>query len=193
MIYDALNKLLKELQTYLMAVTPPVNITESNIALNNVALVESSDAANDIHNHHVIISLVNIEEESSLKNGLHYRRTPIGGIEYENPPVYLNLYLLFTANFPNNYQSSLVLLGLIIQCFQGQNSFTIESDEGELQLTLDLYTMTFEQINHLWGSLGGKQIPFVMYKARLVRITDRRLKGTGSPIIEIVSESYPNL
>ena len=157
MIYDALNKLLKELQTYLMAVTPPVNITESNIALNNVALVESSDAANDIHNHHVIISLVNIEEESSLKNGLHYRRTPIGGIEYENPPVYLNLYLLFTANFPNNYQSSLVLLGLIIQCFQGQNSFTIESDEGELQLTLDLYTMTFEQINHLWGSLGGKQ------------------------------------
>ena len=100
MIYDVLNKLLKELQTYLMAVTPPVNITESNIALNNVALVDSSDAANDIHNHHVIISLVNIEEESSLKNGLHYRRTPIGGIEYENPPVYLNLYLLFTANFP---------------------------------------------------------------------------------------------
>ena len=193
MIYDVLNKLLKELQTYLMAVTPPVNITESNIALNNVALVDSSDAANDIHNHHVIISLVNIEEESSLKNGLHYRRTPIGGIEYENPPVYLNLYLLFTANFPNNYNSSLVLLGLIIRFFQGQNSFTIPSDEGELQISLDLYTMTFEQINHLWGSLGGKQIPFVLYKARLVRITDRRLTGTGIPIIEIVSESYPNL
>ena len=193
MIYEALNKLLTELRTYLMAVTPPVGITESNIALNNVALIESSDSANDIHNHHVIISLVNIEEESSLKNGLHYRRTPIGGIEYENPPVYLNLYLLITANFPNNYQNSLVLLGLIIQCFQGQNSFTIASDEGELQITLDLYTMTFEQINHLWGSLGGKQIPFVMYKTRLVRITDRRLQGTGSPIIEIVSESYPNL
>ena len=40
---------------------------------------------------------------------------------------------------------------------------------------MELYTLTFEQINHLWGSLGGRQIPFVMYKLRLVSITERAL------------------
>lgn len=193
MISNVLNKLLVELQKYLTAITPSLNITDDNIALNNVALVESADGANDIHNHNVIISLVNIEEESSLKNGLHYRRTSVGGIQYENPPVYLNLYLLFTTNFPNSYNKSLVLLGFIIQFFQGQNIFSLPTDEGELQLSLDLYTMTFEQVNHLWGSLGGKQIPFVMYKARLVRITDRKSQGTGMPIMEIQTEASPKL
>ncbi len=193
MIFEALNKLLTELQTYLTSVTPSLNLADSNIALNNVALLESADAGNDIKNQHVIISLVNVEEESSLKNGLHYRRTPIGGIQYENPPVYLNLYLLFTTNFANNYPNSLTVLGKIIQFFQGQNIFSMPTDEGDMQLTLDLYTMTFEQINHLWGSLGGKQIPFVMYKARLVRITDRKSQGAGSPIIEIQANTSPQL
>lgn len=194
MIFDALNKLLVELQKYLVAKSS-LNIKDENIGLNNVALLESADGANDIQKHNVIISLVNIEEESSLKNGLHYRRTSIGGIQYENPPVYLNLYLLFTTNFPSNYSNSLILLGTIIQFFQGQNTFIITNDQNEedMQLSLDLYTMTFEQVNHLWGSLGGKQIPFVMYKARLVRITDRKSQGTGTPIIEIQTEASPNL
>lgn len=184
MIDIALNKLRNELQLYLTAARP--------VTLDNVALIESADKVTALGDH-VIITLVNIEEESSLKNGLHYRRTPIGGIEYENPPVYLNLYLLFTANFPRNYDVSIMLLGRIIQFLQGQNSFIISSEEGESQLTLDLYTMTFEQINHLWGSLGGKQIPFVMYKARLVKISDRKSQGTGSPIIEIEGSVYPDL
>ena len=184
MIDVALNTLQRELQANLTTVFP--------VTLDNVALMEAADKVTAL-GEHVIITLVNIEEESSLKNGLHYRRTPIGGIEYENPPVYLNLYLLFTANFPSNYTTSLVLLRRIIQFFQGQNNFTVVTPDGQAQLTLDLYTMTFEQINHLWGSLGGKQIPFVMYKARLVEITDRKVQGTGSPIFEIQAESYPNL
>ena len=184
MIDFALIKLRNELQAYLTPTRP--------VTLDNVALMESADKVTALGDH-VIITLVNIEEESSLKNGLNYRRTPIGGIEYENRPIFLNLYLLFTANFPRNYDVSLMLLSKIIQFFQGHNSFIVNSDEGESQLTLDLYTMTFEQINHLWGSLGGKQIPFVMYKARLVQITDRRSKGTGSPIIEIESDVFPNI
>jgi hypothetical protein len=157
-----------------------------------VSLIESADKA-AVLGDHVIITLVNIEEESSLKNGLHYRRTPVGGIEYENPPVFLNLYLLFTANFPTHYDVSITLLGQIIQFFQGQNTFTFIVDDLEHQMTLDLYTMTFEQINHLWGSLGGKQIPFVMYKARLLRITDKKLQGLGSPIIEIQGDVFSKI
>lgn len=40
----------------------------------------------------------------------------------------------------------------------------------QLNLSLDLHTLSFEEINDLWGSLGGKQVPFVMYRARVVEI-----------------------
>ena len=177
MIDVALSALQSTLQTF---INEAIGSLQHQVRLDNIALVESQDSADELKDK-VIISLVNIEEESALKNGLHYRTSPANGsVRYENPPIYLNLYLLFTVNFPRQYSDALKLLSIIIQCFQGKNQFQVND---EMQLSLDLYTMTFEQINHLWGSLGGKQVPFVMYKARLVRITDKRPLGTG-PLIE---------
>jgi hypothetical protein len=45
-------------------------------------------------------------------------------------------------------------------------------DVIDLKFTMELFTLSFEQINHLWGSLGGRQMPFVMYKLRLVTISE---------------------
>ncbi len=55
---------------------------------------------------------------------------------------------------------------------------------NELKLNIELYTLTFEQINHLWGSLGGKQVPFAMYKVRLVRIQENTRQD--APLIETI-------
>jgi hypothetical protein len=142
----------------------------------------------------VIISVVNIEEESTLKNYQNFRKNPAtGSIEYENAPVFLNLYILFSAHF-QEYKQALRGLSLIIRFFQGRNKFQFTATDEEttdpepdevIDLSLDLYTMTFEQINHLWGSLGGKQVPFAMYKARLVSLSDHRPLGTGKLIEKI--------
>jgi hypothetical protein len=123
---------------------------------------------------------------------------------YENRPVFLNLYVLFTANFtggvpPNNgYVQALRRLSLVLEFFQGKNVFTPANssvtlppeladlsnpDIAGLKLNLELYTLTFEQINHLWGSLGGRQMPFVMYKVRLIAITERSIRKEV-PLIE---------
>lgn len=141
--------------------------------------------------------MVNIEEESTLKNSLHYFKNNTE-VTYRNPPVNLNLYLLFSANFPGNedaYGLALRRLSQVIRFFQGKNNFTLQNspggglpDDEELQrmkLILELYTLTFEQINYLWGSLGGKQMPFVMYKARLVTIDAQRIVSSGKVIEEI--------
>ena len=53
---------------------------------------------------------------------------------------------------------------------------------------MELYTLTFEQINHLWGSLGGRQIPFAMYKLRLVAVTDNAVIREV-PLIEEIGTS----
>jgi len=128
----------------------------------------------------------------------NYAKTTNGTVQYLNAPIYLNLYLLFSANLTvKKYPIALQYLSEVIQFFQGRNVFNfktatnyksnepLDPDLAELQLILNLYTMTFEQINHLWGSLGGKQLPSVMYKARLIKITDRRTTGTVSVIEEI--------
>jgi len=62
---------------------------------------------------------------------------------------------------------------------------------SDLKFTLELYTLTFEQINHLWGSLGGRQVPFAMYKLRLVAITDRSIVREVPLIEEIETQIGP--
>ena len=62
----------------------------------------------------------------------------------------------------------------------------------ELRFTMELYTLTFEQINHLWGSLGGRQIPFVMYKLRLVSLSERAVVREV-PLIEEIDTSIKEL
>ncbi|MEM8906788.1 MAG: DUF4255 domain-containing protein, partial [Bacteroidota bacterium] len=159
----------------------------------------------------IIISLVNIEEESALKNNPYYRTPqPNGQVDYHNPPIYINLYMLVTANHLN-YQEALRKLSMVMQFFQSRKKFTVSSafnplrtagsmdeidlefsdeESAELQVTIDLYTLTFEQVNHLWGALGGKQLPFVMYVVRLVKIEDQIKQGGGQLIQNVqINES----
>lgn len=191
MIHLALSLVRSELDAYILSF--PDNTDNEYVTLGNVAILESAGDTQTGLEEKVIVSVVNLEEESAFKNLPNYAKTVNGSVRYQNAPVFLNLYLLFTSNF-NNYVTSLAHLSEVIQFFQGKNVFNLKNapgdsdavpdpDVAELQLILDMYTMTFEQINHLWGSLGGKQLPFVMYKARLVKILDRRTTGTG-PIIE---------
>lgn len=170
----------------------------TDVVLGNIAALEDQPGLAD----KVLLTLVNIEEESSLKNGKHFiRNTPANGIESVSPPVYLNLYFLFSATSPqaagdDDYQKALHRINSVIELFQSKKVFTVQNSPSfeptnlnprlltELCLQPELYTLTFEQINHLWGSLGGKQSPFVMYKVRLVKV--QSLTTTESPLIETV-------
>lgn len=165
-----------------------------DIELGNIALFETENSSNV--DEKLIITLVNLEEESTLKNSRNYQKTINGGINYVSPAVFLNLYLLFCCNY-NLYDTALKRLGDIILFFQQRSRFDINSATSlvnenlfseqnyEFRLTFELYTLTFEQINHLWGSLGGRQIPSIMYKARLIRIDDTRARRVIPPIEEV--------
>jgi hypothetical protein len=37
-------------------------------------------------------------------------------------------------------------------------------------------------VNHLWGTLGGKYLPSVMYKMRLIMIEEDTMSGQADPI-----------
>ncbi|HKB45477.1 MAG TPA: DUF4255 domain-containing protein [Chitinophagaceae bacterium] len=194
MIDEAILLLRNELQSYIR-----LRDSSVNVIIDNVSLLETPNG--DTLTNNVIITLVNIEEESTLKNQPALRRPFVNSAIYMNPPVYLNLYLLFTCNYSGtDYPLALKRLSYIIQFMQSKNSFSTSSsvigggldlsDEDVLNLkfTLELYTLTFEQINHLWGSLGGRQLPFAMYKLRLVAITERAVLREVPLIEEIETE-----
>jgi len=50
---------------------------------------------------------------------------------------------------------------------------------------VDLYTLNFEQVNHLWSTLGGKYLPSVMYKMRQITIDEEYVTGESGFIKEI--------
>ncbi len=177
MIETSLLLLRNELINFLSGKDP------ANVVIDNIGLLETTSGNTLTEN--IVITLVNIEEESALKNQSPLKRPFIKSGVYQNPPVYLNLYVLFTCNYSgDHYQLALRRLSYIIQFVQSKNSFSSSSSVAaatldltqlgisDLEFTLELYTLTFEQINHLWGSLGGRQVPFVMYKMRLVAVTD---------------------
>jgi hypothetical protein len=156
----------------------------ATVVLDNIGLLETPGGVALAEN--IVITLVNVEEESTLKNQSALRRPFQGSAIYENPPVNLNLYVLFSCNYTgDHYNLALRRLSYVIRFLQSKNAFSVSSsvsggsvnpddpDIIDLKFTMELYTLTFEQINHLWGSLGGRQMPFVMYKLRLVTITER--------------------
>jgi hypothetical protein len=195
MIDKAISLLRDELQSYISFKDASVNVS-----VDNIGLFETSKG--DSLTNNIVLTVVNIEEESTLKNQSALRR-PVGDEDaiYQNPPVYLNLYVLFTSNYSGeDYLLALKRLSYIIQFLQSKNSFSVSSSISggtvvqddpavpDLKFTMELYTLTFEQINHLWGSLGGRQMPFAMYKLRLVAISDRAI-ARKVPLIKNISET----
>ena len=178
---------------------------ETYVLLGNIANTQDlSTTPNTDEREMVYISLVNVEEEYSLKNERAYHKNLNGSIDYQNPPVYANLYVLFSANH-TDYNVALQRLSQVMAFFQGKNKFTFssapvaesgvgftftEEERNNFKLSFDLYTLTFEQINHLWGSLGGKAVPFVLYKVRLVEIEHEVKQRGGQIITEIIQKTY---
>ena len=189
MIHDAISLIRQELVAYLEAEHGYGNAGDI-VLIENIALFESTGTGVNFDDK-IVMSLVNIEEESTLKNSAFVKQGIGANARYENPPIFINLYLLITASNKStaekSYLNAIERLSLVIRFFQGKNTFTAGSsafyssasftaeDYQDLRITAELYTLTFEQINHLWGTLGGKQMPSAMYKLRLVAITDHKL------------------
>ncbi|MBD2700747.1 DUF4255 domain-containing protein [Spirosoma sp. BT702] len=174
MLRQALEGIKTELNTYLLAALANGS-TEPVVKLLNIANVDSNGQA---VTDNVIMSLVNIEEETTLKNGSMYRQQSITAIERVNPTLFLNFYVLFAINSTTetNYLNALLLLSNVLSFFQ-QNRVISKDNAPTLdpkieKLIIELYSPNFEQLNHLWAMLGGKYMPSVLYKVRLLMIED---------------------
>ncbi len=188
LIYETLEIVKDQVSKYLELKTTDSNL----VVLENVSKHDDPDI--NTMNDKVVLSLLNIEEETALKNNPNVKFKN-GETIYKNPAVNLNIFALFSSN-RSTYTSSLTALSFIIEFFQSKKIFTqtntplnpsIPALENikEFRFIAELYTPTFEQLNYIWGTLGGKALPSVLYKISIVKIESDSLVEKGKPITEI--------
>ena len=144
----------------------------------------------------VILTLVNLEEER-ITDVQHFYKREAGQVQVINPPVNLNLYVVFST-FGSNYGTTLRLLSYVISFFQANTVFTstsypqmnanVEDDKPWQKidrLIINLHATTLEQQSNLWTAIGAKYMPNVVYKIRTMSFIDLEPKSEGPPITEI--------
>lgn len=134
------------------------------------------------------LALVNVEEERTLKAQMPETSLVNGRQVVLQPPLKINLHLLFAANF-TQYDIALRQLSWVLTFFQAHPSFTRDSHpalpERVAKLAVELQSLSFEQLNQVWGAIGGKQLPSVMYRVRLVPLQDTEPSRVQTPVHEI--------
>lgn len=186
MIYEALHILMGELNSYLAS-----QGLDEDVILDNIAFVENEPDSIQPMTNKVVLTLLNLNEEVTMRN-LPNNRLENNKVAYRNNKINLNLYILFSSN-KTGYDISLKYLSKLLEFFQGKNVFTqantnfdnsnpILSAMGDFRYTLELYTPTFENLNYIWGTLGGKQYPSALYKMSLV-VIDQEKTLTESPLV----------
>jgi hypothetical protein len=165
----------------------------------------SSTGGNGIARNMLYLSVVNIKEEKTLKNlPNHVRNDTTLQAVYENPPVFLNFLILMTATH-TDYANALLVLSRAIRFFQYKNVLTQDNVDpasitssatpvnpldqlSSFRLIFDLYSPNMEEVNHLWGTLGGKQYPFVLYLLRMLDLKFRAIQSESGLITEVISD-----
>lgn len=182
------------------------NIDEPPVVLGNISMSEGLGGNEGYMQGRIVLSLVNIMEEATLKNVTPYVKVN-NRFELTNTPAFLNLYLLFVANLSGrgnitsdtDYANGLLRLSQVVEFFQSKSVFTVQNspsldiiqnpDFQDFRVNMELFSMTFEQINHLWGTLGGKQVPFVMYKAGILPVKRDLITKRGELLQNIETNS----
>lgn len=130
-------------------------------------------------------TIINIEEERIFRSQLPDYTYRNGQHVVLEPEIKLNLYVMFAANF-GHYDVALKYISYVLTYFQSHPCFTPEEypalDERIGKLTMELQSLSYEQLNQVWAFIGGKQLPSVIYKVRMVVLQDEVQMAIQPPI-----------
>lgn len=167
MLAKVVSTIQKELNNFLAArylnsdIVIPANVVDQN---GNIASEEPQ----------ILLSLINIEQETTAnKSSPSFVRTSTGNTNSVSPPISINIYLLFSAHFKNeNYLKGLELLSSIISFFQAKPIFNHQNTpslDAEIEkLLFKIASLDLSELSHLWGTIGAKYMPSIIYKVRML-------------------------
>ena len=185
MVDKALYFLRQELNSYLKLKTGDDN------KINLTALVDQTGRV-VVPDTSIGMMMINAEEERMFRAQAPQTVISNGQYVFANPELKLNVYVLFAANH-TDHREALVLISYIIQFFQAKNVFENQQSpqlgDSIEKLMVDLFTLSFEQQNQVWASLGAKYMPSVVYRVRML-IINEMLATDASPAITTIENSF---
>jgi hypothetical protein len=184
MIHVAVAQVVAELNAYLNLRSP--GLTQERVVAGSLFDLTGSLSAKT--RDRLVVSVVNVEENRVYHSVETYQTRADGMNERVKPKVRLNVYLLFVGNL-DKYDEALKAISHAIGFFQHRNVFAVSGNGDSSRVVFELYSMTFEQQNHLWAAIGAKYMPSVMYRAGIVDIRDTQIEAEVPPVEEIVTEA----
>lgn len=179
MINETLDFLVAQLNEYIRIKTGDSN---------KVRLTRLTIGGDEISGTNTLIcQVVNLEEERIGKAQLPMA-PPVGSnFPIRNPEIKLNICMLISANpmqEDEDYRNSLQLLSLAITFFQYRHYFTPDNSPSMPSdvdsLIVELYPISLENQSYLWGALGVKYRPSVVYRIRMIKILEDSVLGSAS-------------
>ena len=199
MIRTTLEFIQKELDAYIVErEQDPAHYTSGHVVDLN-SIISPGGEMNLDDNFHITIMLVGLEEERREGKRPRIIEREDRQLLRLNPPVELDLFILFAAH-QTNYETALRDLSDVLSFFQANpvfdeqrfpslNSSVSDSESKPWRLIekliFDVYSLSFEQQNNLWAMLGSKYIPSVVYKVKMLTVFETRSKERASPITEL--------
>ena len=166
--------------------------------------VKLDSITKDGDNSGLYLSLLRIEEETSIKPQTVYRyQDGKTAGKVTNPDVCLNLFVLVSA-FTKDYGTGLQLISDVIYWINTIDHSVTEvsnpSDSNDTsykgkvpsvnELSIELQSLNMEQTNSLWQTIGTKIVPAVVYKIRMLRIAEP--SSTNAQAVYKVETSVKN-
>lgn len=179
-----LSAITDELNSYLRRT---VSVVEDKATLSALVDQEGNMAAEG--ENKVVGLLTAIEQERASLSQAPSR----GGLR--NPPVQLNLHVLFAAYFPGDYREALKFISLTLAFFQSKQVFTARNTPGlpagAEKVVVEINNLDQQAQYQLWNAIGAKMIPSVSMKIRLIAITNDQILGEV-PEITSTETTTPN-
>jgi hypothetical protein len=135
----------------------------------------------------IVMVLANIKHETVVSTYTSAVKTKTSSYGIVSPPLYIDLFILFYANFyDENYRQGLTMISRTISFFQQNPWFTADT-LPDLPATVDKLTMEITsldllELNYLMGMLGVKYQPSVYYKLRLLPFAGDAIMGVTPPV-----------
>lgn len=187
MIDYTLEFLRGELESFLLTHIP-MGETE-RVKVSNIVTQDGEDdnTPTQLSRNRILCSVVHMQEERIGREPGKSIVSEDGKVKYREPDLRLNLYLLFAAHF-EHYQTGMRNLSGVISFFQSHRVFDPRNyphmNSALNRLIVDTHTFSMDQAFQFWQSLGGKFLPSMLYKVRLLTFQESILQSLAEPILD---------
>ena len=135
-------------------------------------LIDAEGKSAPAARNRLVIFLTNIAQDSTVRSTQKSRGSPQ---IVQAPPIHLDIYFMLASAYDaETYTEGLKLISAALTYFQANPTLnpqnTPEMPSNLRQLTIDISNLKVEEMGQMWGNLGGRYVPSIMFKMRSVVI-----------------------